>query len=83
MVRLGLFAGSLPVIDVSTLRGSDAAAKATAVAEIDRACREVGFFIITNHQVPLEITQRALEATREFFDLPKEVTIMRSCLCTI
>jgi isopenicillin N synthase-like dioxygenase len=52
---------SVPIIDLSDLRASDA---------IDRACREVGFFGVTGHGVPVEVVTAAWDTSRRFFDLP-------------
>ena len=37
---------------------------------IDRACREVGFFVVTGHGVPMPVVAAAWDAARRFFDLP-------------
>jgi isopenicillin N synthase-like dioxygenase len=65
----------LPIINVSTLlsatdphpgHGRDAVAR-----EIERACRDSGFFYITGHGVPAGLLQRLDAASREFFRLPE------------
>lgn len=56
---------SLPVIDLSrsrTASGLDAVA-----AEIDAACRDVGFFYVVGHGVSTELQTRVEELAREFF----------------
>jgi isopenicillin N synthase-like dioxygenase len=53
----------VPVIDLSD--------PAAAVAA-DNACRDVGFFGITGHGVPVEVVAAAWDASRRFFDLPLE-----------
>jgi isopenicillin N synthase-like dioxygenase len=55
----------LPVIDVS----GDVDAVA---AQIDDACRDVGFFFVVGHGVPLELQTRVDSLAREFFALPNE-----------
>ncbi|HUN48297.1 MAG TPA: 2-oxoglutarate and iron-dependent oxygenase domain-containing protein, partial [Stellaceae bacterium] len=52
---------SIPVIDLSAALGGGAAAKRQAAREINRACREIGFFTITGHGVPIA----ALDALRD------------------
>ena len=52
----------LPVIDVS--RGAAAVA-----AEIDAACRDMGFFFVTGHDVSIELQDRLDALAREFFAL--------------
>ena len=52
----------IPVIDI----GRDLDAIAT---EIDRACRDTGFFFVVGHDVPLELQRRLDVLAREFFAL--------------
>ncbi|MGF1668795.1 MAG: isopenicillin N synthase family dioxygenase [Acidimicrobiia bacterium] len=52
---------AVPIIDLSDPRASEA---------IDRACRDVGFFGVTGHGVPVEVVAAAWDASRRFFDLP-------------
>ena len=61
---------SLPLIDVSALldRGGDIAGCAN---EIDRACRESGFFRVTGHGVSAQLFSRMDELARDFFFLPE------------
>jgi isopenicillin N synthase-like dioxygenase len=63
---------AIPVIDVTALRSGSPAAAAVA-AEIDAACREVGFFAITGHGIELEAFERLREAAEGFFGLPEGV----------
>jgi isopenicillin N synthase-like dioxygenase len=53
----------VPVIDVSM-------AEDRVAAEIRRAATGVGFFIITNHGVPADLTASAFAASKAFFALP-------------
>ena len=60
---------TLPLIDVgSLLSGSPSGSKLCAF-EIDEACRDSGFFRITNHGVSAELRQRLDKLSREFFAL--------------
>ena len=52
---------AVSIIDLSDPRAPGA---------IDRACREVGFFGVTGHGVPVEVVAAAWDASRRFFDLP-------------
>ena len=36
--------------------------------QIDDACRNVGFFMVTNHDIPSNVVDNAWSATEEFFD---------------
>jgi len=55
---------SLPIIDL-------AAPMAVKAAEIERACRDSGFFYVTGHSVPADLVRRLDAAAREFFALPE------------
>ncbi|MEV0128098.1 2-oxoglutarate and iron-dependent oxygenase domain-containing protein [Dactylosporangium sp. NPDC050688] len=55
---------ALPVIDISDL--------ATAAPQIEAACRSSGFFYVTGHGVPAELTDRLDAAARAFFALPEQ-----------
>lgn len=60
-------ATSIPVIDV----GSDTAeGKLRAAAEIHRACRETGFFYVSNHGVSPDLIAAQFAAAKTFFELP-------------
>jgi isopenicillin N synthase-like dioxygenase len=63
---------ALPVIDVSALDP----------AELGRACREIGFFYVTHHGIPVATRDAMFAASREFFALPvavkEEYSIKRS-----
>jgi isopenicillin N synthase-like dioxygenase len=60
---------SLPVIDVAPLRsGGDISAVA---AEINEACRDLGFFYATGHGVGRDTIAALADASRRFFALPE------------
>ncbi|MFD2645926.1 isopenicillin N synthase family dioxygenase [Pseudomonas japonica] len=65
-------ASSIPVIDVSALREGREIPKAL-VMEIDKACREIGFFTIINHGIDAAVIDEVLAQTRAFFDLPQDL----------
>lgn len=56
---------TIPVID---LHGAsrDSVVRADIFRQVHRAAREMGFFYVSNHGVPEEIRQGALEASRRF-----------------
>ena len=60
----------LPVIDVSPLVAGDDHIGDVA-AEIDRACREFGFFYVEGHGVDEDLLDRLDDAARAFFALPE------------
>lgn len=60
----------LPVIDVAPL--VHGTGDTTAVAtDLDRACREHGFFYVSGHGVSEELQDRLDRAARDFFALPE------------
>lgn len=65
-------ATDIPIID---LGGDDAGiekVRGTAAQEIHRACRENGFFYVTNHGVPKDLVDKQFAFAKLFFDLPIE-----------
>ena len=50
------------------------------VAEVGRACREVGFLILTNSGIPPSLMENAMLASRRFFSSPEERK--KSATCT-
>jgi isopenicillin N synthase-like dioxygenase len=62
----------LPVINLCDALAGDAGARGRVAAEIDRACRDIGFLVVEGHGVPEALFARAFVAAREFFDLPVE-----------
>ncbi|MGK9270637.1 isopenicillin N synthase family oxygenase [Williamsia muralis] len=61
----------VPVIDISALHGDDKNAKAAVAAELDHACREIGFFQITNHGIDARVIADMYRTSDEFFSLPE------------
>ena len=45
----------VPVIDLSAIRDTDAAAIAALGSQVDAACRSIGFLIVQGHAVPPEL----------------------------
>jgi len=60
----------LPVVDVSALAGRSGPAVRRVAGEIERACRDSGFFYVVGHGVPAELLGRLDAAARRFFQLP-------------
>jgi isopenicillin N synthase-like dioxygenase len=63
---------SIPVVDISALRSTDAAGSVAVAAEIGKAAREVGFFYIAGAGVPEKLFERLLTVAKQFFALPLE-----------
>jgi isopenicillin N synthase-like dioxygenase len=61
---------SVPLIDLTAAGDLGSPAREYLVAAVDRACRDVGFFTITNHPISRELQLEMLSAGREFFDQP-------------
>jgi isopenicillin N synthase-like dioxygenase len=61
----------IPVIDLSPLDGNLAARQALA-AQVRSAAENTGFFYVSNHGIPEEVIQGALEQAHRFFALPRE-----------
>eukprot|EP00976_Prorocentrum_cordatum_P029733 605542-Prorocentrum_minimum.AAC.1 len=66
---------SIPVIDVQSLVSPDSTKveRQQTGDELDRACREVGFFYVKNHGISEGLNVRVRELSRQWFDLPAEV----------
>lgn len=63
---------SLPIIDISPLYGDATDAWQSVAEQIDRACRQWGFFYIKGHPIsPARIAQ-VLDSAQHFFALPVE-----------
>ena len=65
---------SLPVIDIAALLnpGASDAARAQVADAIGRACREHGFFYISQHGVPQALIDKLHTLSEEFFSWPEE-----------
>jgi isopenicillin N synthase-like dioxygenase len=60
----------VPVIDLTSAREGDRAARLRAAREIDEACCDIGFFTIAGHGVPTAVVGALREAAHSFFALP-------------
>ena len=64
---------TVPIIDISPLVRGGTDGDVQAVAEqIDAACRELGFFVISGHGIDPQLRRDLDAAAREFFALPDE-----------
>lgn len=61
----------VPVIDLAGALAGDRHALDTAAAEVDRACRDIGFFAISGHGVDPALTAAVVATAREFFRLER------------
>ena len=64
--------GSLPVhpIDLTPFHEGGGAGRAEVARQIDEACRDTGFLLLTGHGVPADTTTGLLDTYQAFFDLP-------------
>jgi isopenicillin N synthase-like dioxygenase len=63
---------SIPVIDLAPALTGSGGAKREVAAQIDRTCREIGFFTVRGHGVPLATIRTLREEADAFFALPLE-----------
>lgn len=61
-----------PIIDIGPYFRGGEAAKCELAREVNRACEEIGFLVITGHGVDPRLCERMFATSREFFDLPLE-----------
>ena len=67
---------SVPIIDIDPLiNDCGESQKAAAVASIDGACRDWGFFQVVNHGISDALIDRVWEETHRFFALPRDVKL--------
>ncbi|CAN0897594.1 2-oxoglutarate-dependent dioxygenase 19 [Linum grandiflorum] len=59
----------IPTINYSHLTSTNPAIRSRTVTELGSACRDWGFFVVTDHGVP---TEAMLEAARQFFEMDEE-----------
>lgn len=65
-------ANELPTIDLTPLREGSKADKCAVAREIDDACTEIGFFLVTGHGVPQRLIAETRQAAVDFFALAHE-----------
>ncbi|XP_048502233.1 probable 2-oxoglutarate-dependent dioxygenase At3g50210 isoform X2 [Beta vulgaris subsp. vulgaris] len=70
---------NIPVIDISALvRKSDDTNMAgddgvrEVVRELDKACRQIGFFYVKGHGIPIPLLNEVRDMSHKFFELPHE-----------
>ena len=65
----------IPVIEIGPFDEGDATARKRTAANVDRACRHIGFLLIANHGVQRRLIDDALAVSMEFFERPMEEKI--------
>ncbi len=67
----------IPLVDLALFGRGDAASRRRVAGEIGRACREIGFFYITNHDVPATLIEQTFAAALRFFAQPLD---LKNCI---
>jgi isopenicillin N synthase-like dioxygenase len=62
----------IPIIDLSGALAGGLASRQAAAQHIDRTCREIGFFTIAGHGVPVTVMNALRSKAHAFFALPLE-----------
>ena len=62
----------LPVISLQGLRSPDLTERQATAAELGRACRDIGFFYVSDHGIPAEVCEGVFDLARQLFQLPAE-----------
>jgi isopenicillin N synthase-like dioxygenase len=63
---------SIPTIDLSPYLAGSTDGRRAVAREVNRACEEIGFFLIKGHGVPQEMIDCTYSKAAEFFHLPVE-----------
>ena len=63
---------SVSVLDLTPLRRGEPPGRRRLAQEIDRALRELGFFVVVGHGISRAETEETIETCKRFFDLPIE-----------
>jgi isopenicillin N synthase-like dioxygenase len=65
-------ANPVPVIDITPFFGIDESARRRVAEEVNSACTNIGFLIVTGHRVPAALIDEMRSVSRQFFDLPTD-----------
>jgi hypothetical protein len=61
---------AIPAIDLSPLHGGSGIEKREVARQIDAACTEIGFFIVTGHGISQNLITTARQQAIDFFATP-------------
>jgi isopenicillin N synthase-like dioxygenase len=61
---------SVPVIDIAAFFGADESARQQVAREVNAACTDIGFLVVTGHRVPAALIAEMRSVSRQFFDMP-------------
>ncbi len=59
----------VPVIDLSPYREGTKEGRATVAAQVEQACRDIGFLVVSGHGVPEDLIQKTYDVSKRFFAL--------------
>ena len=62
----------VPIIDLRSFTDGTTGDRRRIAAEIDSACRSIGFLVVSGHGVPGRLLHQMHDASTDFFSLPKE-----------
>ncbi|KAG9037980.1 hypothetical protein FRB95_003373 [Tulasnella sp. JGI-2019a] len=65
------FAG-VPIIDLADAWSSNLDARRNVALQVRKACKDVGFFYVSNHRIPETSVEKAIDQAKRFFDEPLE-----------
>src|ERR1700749_27344 len=60
----------VPVIDLAPYFEGTTEGRTKVARQVDDAGRSIGFLVLTNHRVPIELIDRVSSVSRAFFALP-------------
>jgi len=63
---------AIPVVDFALITSSDPAVRAVAASDLGEICRRVGFFYLSNHDVPEAVIHDSFTAARAYFAQPHD-----------
>jgi len=63
---------SIPLIDLAKLTHESDLIRQDEIRSLDTACREIGFFYLTNTGIPKELMAALMREAKRFFNLPQE-----------
>lgn len=64
---------AVPTIDLARLESEPEENRRDEISLLRRACRQFGFFQLTNHDVPTKLQDEILVMAKQLFDLPEQV----------
>ena len=63
----------IPIIDIGGLFGNDVKNEQNVIEQVQYACKNYGFFYISNHHIDQNLIKEFRESVKNFFKLPKEI----------